>query len=427
MRASLIYPTTGRWPAGGISVCRPLVALLLLLASSAPVRAWTDPTGDVGWPPADIISGSANVFDSMVDLRVQFAAPPFAELGRERVYWAFDTNQDSQWDISLYLGYGGICPLVDFEAWLDGDSNTLRLLVPLSLISATGPFNYTVGADYGGSWGGNETTASFESDTNPPPSFEGVPLCTCGNLAITTGEECDDGNLIDGDGCDSNCTVTACGNGVITVGEQCDDGNLVDCDGCDSNCTVTVCGNCTQHPQETVKLILKQNLATKKGKAVWLSKVPGAVLPVAPPTSVGGTLVVTGVDESCSTPLPAAFWVKNPAGTLYKFRAWVVPILKLKKDKKLKVLARDSLIDLNDPAQGTVSVSLTIGTDRYCSVCTTPIKDEPGRFIATNCSAPTDCCPAVLPTTTTTSTSSATTEAPTTTTMTISTTTTTLV
>ena len=34
---------------------------------------------------------------------------------------------------------------------------------------------------------------------------------------MTGAEVCDDGNLIDGDGCDSNCTVTACGNGITTA------------------------------------------------------------------------------------------------------------------------------------------------------------------------------------------------------------------
>jgi cysteine-rich repeat protein len=57
------------------------------------------------------------------------------------------------------------------------------------------------------------------------------------------GEICDDGNLLDNDGCDSNCTVTGCGNGVVTSGEGCDDDNLVDGDGCDSNCEPTGCGN----------------------------------------------------------------------------------------------------------------------------------------------------------------------------------------
>ena len=68
-------------------------------------------------------------------------------------------------------------------------------------------------------------------------------LPSCGNGAREADEECDDGNLVNGDGCDANCTTTACGNGVVTAGEQCDDGNLVGGDGCDANCTVTGCGN----------------------------------------------------------------------------------------------------------------------------------------------------------------------------------------
>ena len=44
-------------------------------------------------------------------------------------------------------------------------------------------------------------------------------------------EQCDDGNLIEGDGCDSNCRFTACGNGVRTDPEECDDGNTRNADG----------------------------------------------------------------------------------------------------------------------------------------------------------------------------------------------------
>lgn len=67
--------------------------------------------------------------------------------------------------------------------------------------------------------------------------------CGDNNLALDKGEICDDGNLIDGDGCDSNCTPTGCGNGIPTDEEKCDDGNLVDGDGCDSNCKPTGCRN----------------------------------------------------------------------------------------------------------------------------------------------------------------------------------------
>ncbi len=72
----------------------------------------------------------------------------------------------------------------------------------------------------------------------------------CGNGVVTSDEICDDGNLLDGDGCDFNCTPTACGNGVVTTGEQCDDGNSVNGDTCDTNCTTPRCGNGIAGPGE---------------------------------------------------------------------------------------------------------------------------------------------------------------------------------
>jgi cysteine-rich repeat protein len=74
----------------------------------------------------------------------------------------------------------------------------------------------------------------------PPPDDDCV---RCGDGRVDEGEECDDDNDEDGDGCDRNCTVSACGNGVRAGDERCDDGNTRDGDGCDSNCTPTACGN----------------------------------------------------------------------------------------------------------------------------------------------------------------------------------------
>jgi len=51
-----------------------------------------------------------------------------------------------------------------------------------------------------------------------------------------TRELCDDGNTIDGDGCDSNCRPTGCGNAIVTAGEECDDGNTISNDTCSSAC-----------------------------------------------------------------------------------------------------------------------------------------------------------------------------------------------
>jgi cysteine-rich repeat protein len=72
---------------------------------------------------------------------------------------------------------------------------------------------------------------------------EAVIVEVCGNGTVGLGEQCDDGNRSNGDGCDSNCTPTACGNRVVSAGEQCDDGNTVDGDGCDANCLREQCPN----------------------------------------------------------------------------------------------------------------------------------------------------------------------------------------
>jgi trimeric autotransporter adhesin len=72
-------------------------------------------------------------------------------------------------------------------------------------------------------------------DSGPPSS--------CGDGVKNASEACDDGNTIDGDGCDSNCSITACGNGIATPGEACDDGNSIEGDACENDCTLPRCDN----------------------------------------------------------------------------------------------------------------------------------------------------------------------------------------
>ncbi len=67
----------------------------------------------------------------------------------------------------------------------------------------------------------------------------------CGDGIVDRGEECDDGNSVSGDGC-SNClfdVIATCGDGIVDTGEECDDGNNVSGDGC-SNCLFDVAGFC---------------------------------------------------------------------------------------------------------------------------------------------------------------------------------------
>jgi cysteine-rich repeat protein len=64
-----------------------------------------------------------------------------------------------------------------------------------------------------------------------------IPFSACGDGVLDPGEECDDGNNEDGDGCSADCEVEGyCGDGILDPGEECDDGNNEDGDGCSATC-----------------------------------------------------------------------------------------------------------------------------------------------------------------------------------------------
>ncbi len=67
----------------------------------------------------------------------------------------------------------------------------------------------------------------------------------CGDGGIDPGEQCDDGNLVNGDGCSNTCTLEQCGNGVIDENEQCDAGgaNGTKDSNCSLTCMISFCGD----------------------------------------------------------------------------------------------------------------------------------------------------------------------------------------
>ncbi len=79
--------------------------------------------------------------------------------------------------------------------------------------------------------------ATCHTNNSNEPDAECRPDCTlphCGDGIVdsATGEECDDGNTVPGDGCNAECRIEACGNAVVDVGEGCDDGNHNNHDAC---------------------------------------------------------------------------------------------------------------------------------------------------------------------------------------------------
>lgn len=96
--------------------------------------------------------------------------------------------------------------------------------------------------DDGNTSDGDGCSATCQTEMTPPP-----PSPCCGNGVIESGEACDDGNTASGDGCSATCELETpppppvCGNGVLEDGEGCDDGNLDAGDGCSATCELEPC------------------------------------------------------------------------------------------------------------------------------------------------------------------------------------------
>ncbi|MBI5192611.1 MAG: DUF4215 domain-containing protein [Nitrospirae bacterium] len=92
------------------------------------------------------------------------------------------------------------------------------------------------------------STATGSQDV-PIKKIEALPPAICGNGIPEGGEQCDDGNIISGDGCSAVCVIEFCGDGITQagLGETCDDGNNMNGDGCSSTCQIEpplpLCGN----------------------------------------------------------------------------------------------------------------------------------------------------------------------------------------
>lgn len=96
-----------------------------------------------------------------------------------------------------------------------------------------------------------------------------LTLAICGDNIVHSGEECDHGNFLNGDGCNENCQIepyygcslsqnhnsvcaAICGDGIVLGTNKCDDGNIVNGDGCDQDCQVEPDFECSGQPSDCI-------------------------------------------------------------------------------------------------------------------------------------------------------------------------------
>ncbi|MBM65567.1 MAG: hypothetical protein CMH55_04955 [Myxococcales bacterium] len=92
---------------------------------------------------------------------------------------------------------------------------------------------------------------------DPEPVGDAGPAAECGNNVQEPGEECDDGNRRNLDGCSARCRIelgAVCGDGAVEDDEECDDGNSTNGDGCTSDCTLEGDGNDSFETAETITI-----------------------------------------------------------------------------------------------------------------------------------------------------------------------------
>jgi len=103
---------------------------------------------------------------------------------------------------------------------------------------------------------GSDATEQEEQQTEESEDQEETPSTVCGNGRLESDESCDDGDLNDGDGCNSNCRLesgyqcsstepsvcnTSCGDMIQAGDEECDNYGS---EGCDDTCHVVKGWHC---------------------------------------------------------------------------------------------------------------------------------------------------------------------------------------
>ena len=164
------------------------------------------------------------------------------------------------------------------------------------------------------------------SDTRANRCRTTCALPRCGDNVTDRGEECDDGNLDNGDSCDSNCTWPRCGNGVAGSGEECDDANTFNTDTCQPDCTKNTCSRGVDPAGNACFVLRTLPLPDSDPRAVEIADLDG-----------NGWADIAVVDRADDT--VKVFW--NSGGSFTMSELWVSLLFTLWGDHPVDVAIGD--------------------------------------------------------------------------------------
>ena len=277
------------------STCRSLLLSLTLLASYlAPTSASAAPCGSAQAyiVKYTLVAASDSVGALQYSTNYSAAAGEFSGTGAS-------VNCSNLLGISLFapndldaariLTLGNIA-LTEFAAPLDLASCVFQGTAANPPV----PGNFKVSIDAATDGDGNPITVSVAVSITPSGSPVPNSAC-CGNGVVDGGEQCDDGNLSNGDACLNSCLNAKCGDGVVRVGaEECDDGNLSNEDTCLNSCVNAGCGATQSY--------------TVKFRLAAASKPVGGVQYRTVYSSATGDFVGSNADVSCTNLVSGALF-----------------------------------------------------------------------------------------------------------------------
>lgn len=166
----------------------------------------------------------------------------------------------------------------EMDKFIADIKKTLEMNSDEALRFYTSPYDSSLHRKYGGLYPGKFNSPCGEQiecqyclSSYREPEFVSL---VCGDGVVHFQEECDDGNLINGDGCSDLCKIEqiagqvfmpVCGDTKVEGDEECDDGNLDNGDGCDFLCQteiVQVSSNGTEEadiPDMSANLLVQED------------------------------------------------------------------------------------------------------------------------------------------------------------------------